>query len=290
MQLFTDKPATPTLGRLVTNWGDRRLVLQEVLPRIHSLINKTIVIQLDGGSREEQESVLQDIVLLRSLHVNLILVHSGGSGMSGWLRQADKESHIDEETMISARMGLVGQINQELVRLIIRLGGRAIGLSGLDDAMICAVRDDEAAGFVGNVNGEALNLRLLQMLVEAGYIPVIAPIGIDEHGECLNISADSVAAEIARTLQAEKLILLTDGAGIGDYAGQRISELSVTETLDLIDQQAISGDMIPKVQACIRALETVHQTRISDGRIPHILIHELLTDGRIGSIIMPMRI
>lgn len=267
-------------------------VLQEALPYINYLVNKTIVIKLGGNALDEQETILQDIVWLRSLRANPVLVHGGGPHISAWLKRIGKETRFinglrvtDDETMTVARMVLVGQINQELVRLIAKLGGRAIGLSGLDGAMIRAWREDEALGLVGRVDSTSLDLRPIQMLIERGYIPVIAPVALGEHGECLNINADTVAAEIARAMHAEKLILLTNVIGICDRAGNLISELTVSKTLDLIEQGVITGGMIPKVHACIHALDTVHRTHIIDGRIPHVLIRELFTDGGAGTMI-----
>jgi len=267
-------------------------VLQEALPYINYFVNKTIVIKLGGNALHQQESVLQDIVWLRSLRANPVLVHGGGPAIDTWLRRIGKESRFidglrvtDEETMTVARMVLVGQINQELVRMITNLGGRAIGLSGIDGAMIRATRENEALGLVGRVDNQNLDLRLLHTLIEMGYIPVIAPIGLGEHGETLNINADTVAAEIARAMHAEKLILLTNVTGIYDRAGNLISQLDINQTLDLINQGVITGGMIPKVHACIHALETVRRTHIIDGRVPHILIHELFTDGGAGSMI-----
>jgi acetylglutamate kinase len=281
-----------TQGVLVENRDLIASVLQEALPYINYLVNKTIVIKLGGSALDEQDSILQDIVWLRSLRANPVLIHGGGPYISAWLRRIGKESRFidglrvtDEETMTVARMVLVGQINQELVRIITRLGGRAIGLSGLDGAMIRAQREDEALGLVGRVDGHGLDLRPIEILIEQGYIPIIAPIGLGQRGECLNINADMVAAEIARAMRAEKLILLTNVVGICDRAGQLISELTASKTFDLIEQGVITGGMIPKVHACIYALETVRRTHIIDGRVPHVLIRELFTDGGAGTMI-----
>ncbi len=239
-----------------------------------------------------RNSVLQDIVWLHSLGANLVLVHGGGPAITAWLRRMGKESRFinglrvtDEETMMVVRMVIVGQINQELVRLITCLGGQAIGLSGLEGALMRADREDEALGLVGRVNGQTLDLSLLKMVLEHGYISVIAPIGLGKYGECLNVNADNAAAAIAQALHAEMLILLTNVAGIYDSSGNLIPKLDVHETLQLIHQGIITGGMIPKAYACIHALETVQRTHIIDGRLPHVLKHELFSQSGSGSMI-----
>jgi acetylglutamate kinase len=181
-------------------------------------------------------------------------------------------------------MVLLGQVNAGLVLMASQMGGKAVGLSGIDGNMVCARIADERLGFVGEI--ESVDPTLVQATLEQGYIPVIAPLGQGPGGICLNINADLVAAHLARALQAEKLIFLSNVVGICRSDGSLISELSETEAKQLIEDGVISAGMIPKVSACLNALAAVSRVHIVDGREPHVLLRELLTDQGVGTMII----
>ncbi len=264
--------------------------LLEALPYINYFAGKTVVVKIGGSTLGSGDTTLQDIVWLKSLGIEPVIVHGGGNAITDWLARIGKEAKFvrglrvtDAETMEVVRMTLAGKVNTELVATLNGLGGKAVGITGLDGRLIQAKRQNEELGLVGKI--VKVDLSLLNALVGAGFIVVIAPIGCGEECEALNLNADTVAGEIAATLHAEKLLLLSDVAGIQDAAGQLISRLSIDEARGLIKGGVVSRGMIPKVEACIRALEGVRRTHIIDGRAPHALIRELFTDKGVGTMI-----
>jgi acetylglutamate kinase len=265
-------------------------VLREALPYIDFLKGKTLVVKLGGSTLEYQRSVLQDIVWLRALGANPVLVHGGGPYINEWLKKLNLPARFeqglrvtDAATLDVVRMVLLGQVNQGLVLMTSSLGGHAIGLSGTDGNMIRARVADERLGFVGEV--ESVDPMPVQTLIDQGYIPIIAPLGQGPDDSCLNINADLVAAHLAGALNAEKLIFLSNVVGICRKDGTLISELGELEAKKLIEDGVISGGMIPKVSACLDALLAVPRVHIVDGRESHILLRELFTDQGAGTMI-----
>ena len=265
-------------------------VLREALPYIDFLKGRTLVIKLGGSTLEHQRSVLQDIIWLRALGVNPVLVHGGGPYINEWLEKLQLPARFinglrvtDAATLDVVRMVLLGQVNSGLVVLTSQLGGRAIGLSGTDGCMIQARVSDESLGFVGDVT--AVDPTPVQTLLDKEYIPIVAPLGQGPDGTCLNINADLVAAHLAGALNAEKLIFLSNVAGICREDGSLISELAEQEARQLISEGVISGGMIPKVSACLDALMAVPRVHIVDGRESHVLLRELFTDQGAGTMI-----
>jgi len=266
-------------------------VLREALPYIDFLKEKTLVIKLGGSTLEHQRIVLQDIIWLQALGARPILVHGGGPYINEWLNKLNMPTRFenglrvtDAGTLEVVRMVLMGQVNSGLVLIASQMGGKAIGLSGIDGNMIRARITDEKLGFVGEI--ESVDPGLVQTLMDQGYIPIIAPLGQSESGSCLNINADLVAAQLAGALNAEKLIFLSNVTGICRADGSLISELTETEALQLIEEGVISGGMIPKVTACLNALFAVPRVHIVDGREPHVLLRELFTDQGAGTMII----
>lgn len=281
-------------------------VLVEALPYIQEFYGKTIVIKYGGNamiSDELKMKVMQDITLMRYVGIRPVIVHGGGPDITGFLKKVGKKSEFvsglrvtDQETMDIAEMVLVGKVNSEIVNLLNRRGLKAIGMSGKDAGLIKATKKMATVhengserlvdiGFVGQV--EAVQGEVLQDLIEREYIPVIAPVGVGADGESYNINADYVAAEVAGALQAEKLLLLTDVEGIYKNFEDKssfISTLKAAEAKEYINDGTISGGMIPKVEACLCALEKgAQKTYILDGRLPHSLILELFTSQGVGT-------
>jgi len=266
-------------------------VLREAIPYIDFLKEKTLVIKLGGSTLENQRSVLQDIIWLQALGARPVLVHGGGPYINEWLDKLNMPTHFqnglrvtDARTLDVVRMVLLGQVNAGLVLLASQLGGKAIGLSGTDGKMIYARIADKSLGFVGEI--ESVDPTLVQMLINQGYIPVIAPLGQSADGDCLNINADLVAAHLAGALNAEKLIFLSNVVGICRRDGSLISELNEVEAQQLIEEGVITGGMIPKVFACLDALLAVPNVHIVDGREAHVLLRELFTDQGAGTMIV----
>jgi acetylglutamate kinase len=266
--------------------------LVEALPYVTRWSGRTLVIKLGGSALEAELAVLQDCVYLRRLGAFPVIVHGGGASISAWLQRVGKESRFehglrvtDAETRDVARMTLIGEVNASLVALVNRLGGKAVGLSGLDGPMIRARyhREYGDIGYVGEI--ESVDPEVIRAVVDLGFIPVIAPIGYGPDGEALNINADTAAADVAVALQAEKMIFLTDVVGILGADGRLISEVAEDELAELIADGTVSGGMIPKVKACQRAMAGVQQTHIIDGRYPHALIRELFTVHGVGTMI-----
>ncbi|MBN2853345.1 MAG: acetylglutamate kinase [Clostridia bacterium] len=282
-------------------------ILIEALPYIQALNKKTVVIKYGGGamiSEQLKNSVMEDITLLKYIGINPIIVHGGGPAITKLLEVTGIKSEFvnglritDEKTMEIAQMVLIGQTNKEIVALIGKNGGKAIGISGIDGEMIkCKKYKPIIDGIERDIGyvGEIINIDAKSLLMLAGsdYIPVIAPIGIGDDGRSYNINADTVAGEIASALSAEKLMLLTDTEGVKTKKedGEILHVLSVSEVYKLIEDKVIEGGMIPKVLGCIKAIENgVNRTHIIDGRIPHSILLEIFTNKGIGTMITKER-
>lgn len=285
---------------------DKAAILVEALPYIQQFYGKTIVIKYGGNAminEDLKEKVMQDIALMKYVGIRPVIVHGGGPDITGFLKKVGKESDFvaglrvtDAETIEIAEMVLDGKVNSEIVNLLNRRGVKAVGLSGKDAGLIKArkklatVYEGEDTkkvdiGYVGEV--EKVDTGILEDLLEQGYVPVIAPIGVGDGGESYNINADYVAAEIAGALQAEKLLLLTDIEGIyKDFHDKSsfISTLHLPEAREYIKDGIIAGGMIPKVEACLTALEQgAGKTHIIDGRLAHSIILEIFTSRGIGT-------
>lgn len=277
--------------------------LLEALPYIQRFAGKTFVIKYGGHAMEDEElrqRFAQDVVLLKYVGMDPVVVHGGGPQIGDMLKKLGISSQFirgmrvtDAATMAVVEM-VLGKINQEVVTLINRQGGKAVGLSGKDGELILARKmlvtvEEEGkpatthdVGLVGEVVG--VNPHVINALTEANFIPVIAPVGVGEDGETYNINADLVAGEVAEALQAEKLILLTDVDGIKDKSGALIPTLGSTEAEKLIKNGTIGEGMIPKVECCIAALHGgVKKTHIIDGRVRHATLLEIFTKEGIGT-------
>ena len=285
---------------------DRASILVEALPYIQEFYGKTIVVKYGGNAMVNEslkEMVMQDVTLMKYVGIHPVIVHGGGPDITGFLKKVGKESQFvsglrvtDEETVEIAEMVLDGKVNSEIVNLLNRNGVKAVGLSGKDAGLLRAKKklatvygEGEAEkvdiGYVGKV--AEVHAGILQDLIQGGYVPVIAPIGVGENGESYNINADYVAAEIAGALEAEKLLLLTDVEGIyKNYEDKSsfLSSLTQEQARDYIKDGTISGGMIPKVEACLRALDAgANKTHIIDGRLEHSILLELFTSAGIGT-------
>jgi acetylglutamate kinase len=283
--------STTPEGEIISDHHLIAQVLTEALPHIDFLKNKMLVIKLGGSTLEHQRVVLQDVVWLRALGAYPVLVHGGGPYITQWLTRLNIPTRFenglrvtDAQVLEVVRMVLLGQVNQGLVLMASKLGGKAIGLSGTDGGLVRAHIADEQLGFVGEIN--AVDSSPIDALVKKGYIPIIAPLGEGPDGSCLNINADLVAAHIAGALNAEKLIFLSNVAGICRADRSLISELHEAEAKRLIGEGVINGGMIPKVTACLDALSAVPRVHIVDGREPHVLLRELFTDKGAGTMII----
>ena len=281
-------------------------VLSEALPYIQRFSGKTIVIKYGGNAMTEPElknSFARDIVLLKQVGLQPIVVHGGGPQIGELLKALGKESKFiegmrvtDQETMDVVEMVLGGKVNKEIVNLITQQGGHAVGLSGKDGDLIHAKQlkisssDPEAApseiidlGHVGEVS--SINPSILDTFLDSNIIPVIAPIGVGSNGETYNINADSVAASIAAVVKSEKLILLTNTAGVLD-GDNLLTGLSPERVKELINTGVIHGGMLPKIRCAVDALQSgVHTAHIIDGRVQHAVLLELFTDQGIGTLI-----
>ncbi len=274
-------------------------VLSEALPYLQRFEGRTVVVKYGGAAMKEsslKDSVIRDIIFMSCVGVRPVVVHGGGPEINSWLGKLGIEPQFkeglrvtDAPTMDVVEMVLVGRVNKELVALINQAGGRAVGLCGKDGNLITARPvGTEGIGFVGEVS--SVDARLVESLVNNGYIPVISSVAADENGQAHNINADTVAGEIAAALGAEKLILLTDTPGIlQDYKDPStlITKLTIQQARELINQGIVAGGMIPKVNCCVRSLaQGVKAAHILDGRVPHSLLLEIFTDEGIGSMIV----
>lgn len=274
-------------------------VLSEALPYIQQFTGRTVVVKYGGAAMKDsslKDKVMRDIVFLACVGVRLVVVHGGGPEINTWLGKLGIEPQFknglrvtDAATMDVVEMVLVGRVNKEIVSLINQAGGSAIGLCGKDGNLIKARPEGrEGIGFVGEVS--SVHINILEPILKSGYIPVISSVAADETGQAYNINADTVAGEIAAALGAEKLILLTDTAGIlQDYKDPStlIPKLDIQQARELISTGVVAGGMIPKVNCCVRSLaQGVKAAHIVDGRVPHALLLEILTDSGIGSMIV----
>ncbi len=289
---------------------DKAEILVDALPYIQEFYGTTVVIKYGGNAMINdalKENVMRDVALMKFVGIRPILVHGGGPEITGFLKKVGKESSFisglrvtDEETVEIAEMVLDGKLNSEIVGLLNLRGVRAVGLSGKDAGLIKAkkklatvyendMEHEVDIGYVGAVT--EIDTALITDLLNQGYVPVIAPIGMGEHGESYNINADYVAAEIAGAMRAEKMLLLTDVEGVyQDFTdkGSLISQLRMDEAKEYIRSGVIDGGMIPKVEACLRALEAgAHKAHIIDGRLAHSIILEIFTSRGIGTMVLP---
>ncbi len=275
-------------------------ILSEALPYIQKFSGRTIVVKYGGAAMKDsrlKQSVIRDIVFLASVGVNPVVVHGGGPEINAWLAKLGIEPQFkdglrvtDAATMDVVEMVLVGRVNKELVSMVNRAGGNAVGICGKDGNLVQARPvDKDNVGFVGEVT--SVNISLVEALVRSGYVPIISSVAADATGQAHNINADTFAGEIAAALGAEKLILLTDTPGIlEDYndPSTLLHKLTIQEARNLIDKGIVTGGMIPKVNCCVRSLaQGVRAAHIIDGRIPHALLLEIFTDEGIGSMIVP---
>jgi acetylglutamate kinase len=262
--------------------------LLEALPYICEYVGKTIAVKV-GGSVGEEGTVLDDVVWLKRLGINPVLIHGGGPQISQRLDRLGVETRFvegrrftDQQTLEVVHEVLM-RINGEFVSYLNGHGVSAWGCNGLDGEVLRARLRDERLGLVGEV--EAVNLRPIRSLVEQGYVVVIAPLAAGPDSQPLNVNADTVAGEVARTLKAEKLVLFTDVPGVLDSQNQVLPELDRAQVERMLDDGTIRGGMIPKIQACLRALETVPRVHVLDGRVPHALIRELFTQAGVGTML-----
>ncbi len=283
---------------------EKAKVLMEALPYIRRFADKTIVIKYGGHAMEEErlkESFAKDVILLKYIGLNPVIVHGGGPQINETLKKYGIVSEFvrgmrvtDAQTMAVVEMVLTGQVNKQVVGYINRHGGRAVGLSGKDgDLLLCKkllqeIKGEDGRiemvdiGFVGDV--VRVNRDLIKTLEDGRFIPVIAPVGVGPEGESYNVNADVVAGRVAAALNAEKLILLTDVQGVKDKSGQLLSSIAVNEMHRLIEEEAIVGGMIPKVVCCAEALrDGVKKAHIIDGRVEHAILLEVFTDVGIGT-------
>ncbi len=273
-------------------------ILVEALPYIRAFAGKTLVIKYGGKAQVDdalKAGFAEDVVLMKYIGLNPVIVHGGGPQISDMMKRLGKEPRFvdgvrvtDRETMEIVEMVLGGVINKEIVELISRHGGRAVGVSGKDGRLITAKRAKVSGGKrvdlgqVGDV--EAIDPQMLVDLTSNRYIPVIAPIGVDRDGATYNINADLVAGAVARAVKAEKLVVLTDVAGILDAKGSLVPTLARKDIQRLIKSGTITSGMLPKVQACLTAVEGgVAKAHIIDGRVPHALLLEIFTKEGIGT-------
>ena len=278
--------------------AQRAVVLTQALPYIKKYYNKIVVVKYGGNAMIDEQlkaQVMEDIVLLHLIGVKVVLVHGGGPEISQMLKRVGKETEFvdglrvtDKESMDIVQMVLTGKVNKTLVNLLEKNGGKAMGISGIDGHMIDAVAKDERLGYVGRVTG--VNVEPILDLLEKGYIPVISTVGCDSVGNAYNINADTAAARIAAGLKAESLISMTDICGIlrdRDDPDTLIPRVTVSEAAQLFRDGIISGGMVPKVDCCVDAVMCgVKKVFIMDGRVPHSILIEMLTDEGAGTMVV----
>ena len=281
--------------------GARAGVLVEALPYIRRFRDAVVVVKYGGSALAGSEasplaSFAQDVVLLHSVGVKPVVVHGGGPQIGELLRRLGKEPEFrdglrvtDADTLDVARMVLVGKVNRDIVSAINVHGPLAVGLSGEDAKLITAAAHSGGLGFVGTVLG--VDATILRRLLAEGLIPVVATIGADQSGQAYNINADTVAGALAESLGAEKLVFLTDVEGLrSDVSdpGTLVRRLTAGQLSQLIESGAAAGGMAPKAEACVRAVQGgVRRAHVLDGRVPHVLLLELFTDGGVGTMVVP---
>ena len=277
--------------------AERAEVLTQALPYIKRYVGKTVVVKYGGNAMvnpDLKQQVMDDIVLLWLIGVKVVLVHGGGPEISSMMDKLGKKSEFvdglrvtDKETVDIVQMVLAGKVNKTLVTLLEKRGGKAIGLCGMDGKLIQAKIKDPRLGFVGEVTN--INKDPVIDILEKGYIPVISTLGCDDDGNAFNVNADTAAAHIAGALGAERFILMTDIAGIlkdKDDPSTLIPEITIDQAKTLKDEGIISSGMIPKVQCCLTAIEAgVKNVVIMDGRVPHSILMELLTNEGAGTLV-----
>jgi acetylglutamate kinase len=279
---------------------DKARVLMEALPYMRRLLGKTIVIKYGGHAMIDESlraSFARDVVLLKHIGVRPVVVHGGGPQIGSTLERLGKQSTFvdgrrvtDDDTMEVVEMVLGGKINREIVELVQQAGGRAVGFTGSDGGLLRVRRKlvgGRDLGRVGEVT--AVDPSVVLAAMEADFVPVVAPIGVDDEGCSHNVNADEAAGALAAALDAEKLILLTDVEGVLDAQGQLISELSVEECRNLISEGTVKGGMIPKMECCIQALSGgVARTHVIDGRVVHAILLEIFSDDAgVGTLLVP---
>lgn len=278
---------------------ERAQILTEALPYIQEFYDKVVVIKYGGNAminEERKQQVMEDIVLLSLVGIKVVLVHGGGPEITETLERMGKQTEFvnglrvtDRETAQIVQMVLAGKINKTLVNLLQMHGGRAMGISGMDGHMIRAKMKNPALGYVGEITD--VDIRPIKDLLEKGYIPVVSTVGCDEHGNAYNINADTAAAYIAGAMRAFRLISMTDIAGIlqnRNDPSSLIPVITVEQAVHLFETGVISGGMIPKVECCIDAIHLgVERVVILDGRVPHALLLEMLTDEGVGTQVIP---
>jgi len=281
----------------ITN-AQRAEILTQALPYIQNYNNKIVVVKYGGNAminEERKMQVMEDVVLLSLIGVKVVLVHGGGPEITETLSKIGKKSEFvnglrvtDKETVEIVQMVLAGKVNKTLVNLLEVNGGKAMGISGMDGHMIEAEMKDERLGYVGKIT--KVNVDPIMDLLEKGYIPVVSTIGCDMKGNVYNINADTAASRIAGAIKAESLISMTDIAGIlrdKDDPSSLIPMIDIRDAASLFDEGVISGGMIPKVECCIDAINRgVKKVFILDGRIPHAILIEMLTDEGAGTMVV----
>ena len=275
--------------------AQRAEVLTQALPYIHKYNGKIVVVKYGGNAminEQLKEQVMEDIVLLHLVGVKVVLVHGGGPEISELMTRLGKKTEFvdglrvtDKEAVEIVQMVLAGKVNKSLVNLLEMKGGKAMGISGMDGRLIEAKMRNASLGYVGSITN--VNIEPVTDLLEKGYIPVVSTLGCDRDGNTYNINGDTAAAFIAGALGAERLIMMTDIAGIlrdRDNADTLIPLITVDEAVELFRQGVISGGMIPKVDCCIDAINRgVKKVIIMDGRVPHSILMEILTDEGAGT-------
>jgi acetylglutamate kinase len=282
----------------VRDAGAKATILAEALPYIREFSGKTVVIKYGGNAMEDPalaELFAQDVVLMRLVGMNPVVVHGGGPQISDLMRRLGKEPEFvdglrvtDAETVDIVRMALVGKVNREIVASVNQHGSYAVGLSGEDAGLITVGQRDDKLGFVGDIR--RIDPSILERLIREELIPVVATVGVDDAGQAYNVNADTVAGAIAESLRAEKLVYLTNVAGIyGDLADEAslISRIDVDRLAALVDDGILSEGMIPKARSCVEAVKSgVSRAHILDGRIPHALLLEFFTREGIGTMVI----
>lgn len=278
--------------------AQRAQVLTAALPYIRRYSGKIVVIKYGGNamvSEELREQVMEDMVLLWLVGVKVVLVHGGGPEISDLMKRLGKKAQFvdglrvtDEETVDIVQMVLAGKVNKTLVKLLELKGGKAMGISGMDGNLIEAKMKNPDLGYVGSITN--VNIQPVMDLLEKGYIPVISTLGCDAEGNTYNINGDTAAAFIAGALGAERLIMMTDIAGVlldKNDPDTLIPKLTIQETVELFEKNVIAGGMIPKVECCIDAIHRgVDSAIIMDGRVPHSILMEILTDEGAGTMVV----
>ena len=279
--------------------GDKARILAEALPYIREFSGRTVVIKYGGHAMDDAglaELFATDVVLMRLVGMNPVVVHGGGPQITDLMRRLGKEPEFvdgrrvtDAETVDIVRMALVGKVNREIVASVNRLGSYAVGLSGEDAGLIRVDQRDPRLGFVGDVR--AIDPTMVYRLLREELIPVIATVGVDDSGQAYNVNADTVAGAIAESLAAEKLVYLTDVEGLRRHADDPttlVSSIAVDELEAMIESGALEGGMIPKVTSCVRAVRKgVGHAHILDGRMPHALLLEIFTPEGVGTMVSP---